>query len=159
MPQPKGCAPPRGRRAIPQGLFPRPPQGTEGRSVDGGDRHGRQVPCAPEPGEWHGVTPVGLDALARLCGQQGGGDTPADVALFPQGALPPVTAGTGCVDQDPLRALRRELPEQLVDSTRSGPDRAEGDDLRARVLGSRSDGAGCLRPIHADVERARLFHG
>jgi hypothetical protein len=96
----------------------------------------------------HGITPVGFDPVTHLFGNQEGSDNPTDVACVHQGAIPPGTAGTGFVDKDKLRALRLQLPEQLVDVTLAGPDRAEGDDLRAigcklLLLSHAFDALGC----------------
>jgi hypothetical protein len=103
-----------------------------------------------------GITPVGCDPITRLCGHQGGGDDPADVAVFHEGAREAGAAGAGFVDEDTLRTLRPQVPEQLVKITLPSPDRAERDDLRARCLGDRGDRKRRFMDIHANVERARL---
>jgi hypothetical protein len=100
-----------------------------------------------------GLTPLGVDPVARLGGPHGGGDTPADRAFVPQGSREPGPAGTGFVDQDQRRAFRLQRPEQRVESTLPGPDRPEGEDLHT----IRSTGG---PPIHRkslclDVEEIR----
>ena len=156
VPQHEGCAPPRGRLALPEGLFPCPAQVADGFIVDGGHIHRGEVPCAHEPGQVHGITPVGFDAVPRLCRHAGGGDDPADVALLPQGAIEPGTAGAGVVDDDELLPLRAPWPKQRVDSTRPCAESAAGDDLRAMCVGDRGDRNGRFMDSHANVERVRL---
>jgi hypothetical protein len=159
VPQHEGLEPHRGGRQIPQGLFPRPAQSAEGGIVDGGNRHRGEVPGAHQPGQWPGITPVGVDPVARLCGHQGGGDDPAAVAVFPQGAREPGAAGTSCVDEDALRTLRLQRPKPLRTLALPGPARAEGDTLCPMVLGDRGDRDGRLVDIQADRKRARLLQG
>jgi hypothetical protein len=106
----EGFAPQLGRLQIPQGLVPRPTQVADGCIVEGRDRDGGEVPRAHKPGQWHGVTPVGFDPVAWLLGNQGGGDDPADRALFPQGAIEPIAAGARFIDEDALLPLRLQLP-------------------------------------------------
>jgi hypothetical protein len=103
-----------------------------------------------------GITPIRFDTVAGLLREQGGGDDPAAVAFFGQRAREPRAAGAGFIDQDELLALGLQLPDERVDSTLPGPDRAQGDDFRALFLGHRGDRDGRFMAIHADGERARL---
>ena len=105
------------------------------------------------------VTPVGCDPVARLFGNQGGGDDPADRAFFQQVAIEPVAAGARFIDEDELRTLRPQLPEQLITIALPGSDRTEGDDLRAMVLGDIGDRDRLFVDILSDIKRARLLHG
>jgi hypothetical protein len=57
----------------------------------------------------------------------------------------------------PNQAL--QLPDERVESTLPGPDRAQSDDFRAICLGDLGDRDGLFMDIHADGERARLSHG
>ena len=141
---------------IPEGIFPRPTEVADRFIVDGGYIHGREVPGAHEPGQLPGVTPVGLDPVARLFGNQGGRDDPADVAFFHQVAIEPVAAGASFVDEDELRTLRLQMPKQLINIALPGPDRAEGDNLGAMFLGDIGDRDGLFMDIHSNIERARL---
>jgi hypothetical protein len=106
-----------------------------------------------------GVTPVGCDPVARLFGQQGGGDDPADVAFFHQVSLEPGAAGTSFVDEDELLPLRLQMPKPLLNIALPGPNSAEGEDRRAMVLGHRGDRDGLFVDISSDRKRARLVHG
>ena len=110
VPQHAGCAPSLGRVEIPEGLFPRSAQIAPGCIVDGGAIDRGAVPGAHQPGQVPRVTPVGCDPVARLFGQQGGGDDPADRAFFQQGALEPGAAGARFIDADALLPLRLQLP-------------------------------------------------
>jgi hypothetical protein len=76
--------------------------------------------------------------------------------LFPEGAREPRGAGTGCRDEDEWLALGLQRPDKLVEITRSGLNRAEGDDCRTIFWGHIGDGGGLFRDIHDDVERASL---
>jgi len=104
----------------------------------------------------HGIRPVGFDAVTCLFRNQGGRDDPADVAFLRQVPIEPVAAGASFIDEDELLAFGLELPDQLVDITLPSPDRAEGDDLCAMVLGDIGDRDGLFMDIHSNVERARL---
>jgi hypothetical protein len=110
VPQQAGCAPSLGRVERPEGLFPRSAPIAPGCIVDGGARHRGALPGAPQPGQVPSVTPVGCDPVARLFGQQGGGDAPAARAFFQQGALEPGAAGARFIDADALLTLRLQLP-------------------------------------------------
>jgi hypothetical protein len=147
------------RLQLPEGLCPCPPQAADRCSVDGRDLDRSEVPGAQEPGQLQGVPPVGLDPVAWLLGEQGGGDHPADVALLRQGTIEPGAAGTGGVDAAALLALGRELPDALGDRTLPGPNRAAGDNLGPMVLGAIGESDGLFRPLHADGERGRLCQG
>ena len=58
------------------------------------------------------------------------------------------------------RSLGPELPEELVDAALSGPDRAQGHNLGAAVLGRVGDGDGLLVDVETNVESfARLVPG
>jgi hypothetical protein len=159
MPPPAGCAPYLGRLQRPQARCPRPTQRADRFSVDGRPRHGGAVPGAPEPGPLPGLTPVGVDAGTGFFRPQGGGDAPADVAWFHQGAREPRAAGIGVVDEAECLALRPQLPATLLAITLPGPDGAEGDHRGTMGWGDLGDGDGLLMAIHANVERARLCHG
>jgi len=97
-----------------------------------------------------------LHPIPRLVRNQGRGHDPTDVAFIHQGAREPGAAGAGFVDEDTLRTLRPQGPEQRVNIALPCADRAEGDDLRTMGLGDIGDRHGLLMDIHANVERARL---
>jgi hypothetical protein len=106
-----------------------------------------------------GITTVRFDPVAALLRDQGRGDDPAAVAFFGQRALEPRAAGAGFIDKTAWLPLGLQLPDELVAITLPGPDRAQREDLRARVLGDRGARDGLFMDIHSDVERARLSHG
>jgi hypothetical protein len=110
VPPHKRWQPQLGRLQSPEGICPRPTQIAEGFSVDGGHRHRGEGPGAQQPGQWPSVPPVGCDPVARLFGHQGGGDDPADRALFQQGAREPGGAGARFRDDDERRTLGLQLP-------------------------------------------------
>jgi hypothetical protein len=105
VPQHEGVETQRGRVPIPEGVCTRPAEGAQGVLVDGGARDGGAISGAHEPGQLPGVTPGGCDPSARLFGQQGRGDAPADLAVVRQGAREPVAARAGFVDADTRRPL------------------------------------------------------
>jgi hypothetical protein len=51
------------------------------------------------------------------------------------------------------------MPKQLINIALPGSDRAEGDDLRAMVLGDVGDRERLFVDISSDIKRARLLHG
>ena len=106
-----------------------------------------------------GLTTIRFDTVAGLLRDQGRGDDPAAGAFFGQRALAPRAAGAGLIDKDEWRARGLQWPDERVDSTLPGPDRAQRDDFRTLFLGDRGDRAGLFMDIHSDVERARLSHG
>ncbi len=159
MPPHAGVAPSRGRWQIPAGLFPRSAPLAAGFSVEGGAIHRGEVPGAPQPGQWPSVPPVGGAPVARLCGQQGGGDDPAAIAWVQQGAREPGAAGARVRDADALLPLRLQLPSQRITSALPGADRTEGEARRAMVLGDRGDRERLLVDLSSDRKRARRLQG
>ena len=159
MPQQKGFEAELGRLEIVERLFPRAAQVTKSFVLDRWDRDRREVPGAPQARHLEGITTIRFDTVAALLRDQGRGDDPAAVAFFGQRALEPIAAGAGFIDKDKLLALGLQLPDELVDRTLPGPDRAQRDDVRAIVLSNIGDRDGLFMDIHADVARARLCHG
>ena len=157
MAEQEGFAPPLGCLPIPERLFPRPAQVTHRFIVDGGDVDWGEVARAHEPGEWHGITPVGFDAVTCLFRHQGGGDAPADVALLHPVALEPIPTRAGFRDQDQVLGLRVELPHQGVDVTLPGATSSEGNNLGIVIFSDVGHSDRLFRHIQADVKRARLL--
>ena len=124
-----------------------------------GPSTGGEVPGAPQPGQWPSVPPVGGAPVARLCGQQGGGDDPAAIAWVQQGAREPGAAGARVRDADALLPLRLQLPSQRITSALPGADRTEGEARRAMVLGDRGDRERLLVDLSSDRKRARRLQG
>jgi hypothetical protein len=51
------------------------------------------------------------------------------------------------------------MSKQLINIALPGPNSAEGEDLRAMVLGHIGDRDGLFVDISSDIKRARLLHG
>jgi hypothetical protein len=156
VPQHEGFEPPRGLLQLLPGLCPCPAQIAAGCIVDGGPIPRREVPGAPPPGQWPGVTTVGCDPVARRFGKPGGGDDPAAVAVVRQVARAPEVAGVSCVDADEGRPLLLPRPQLLIKIARPGRDGAAGDHRGPVCLGDVGDRDGLFLDIHADGECARL---
>jgi hypothetical protein len=56
-------------------------------------------------------------------------------------------------------AFGLQLPDELLDVTRSCTDVAEGDDIGVVFLGDVRHGHRLFMDIQSDVKRARLVHG
>ena len=159
MPQQEGFEPQLGRLQIPQGLFPRPTQVADRFIVDGRHIHGGEVPGAHEPGQLHGVTPVGFDPVARLFGKQRGSNHPADIVFFGQITREPIPTRAGFIDKDQVFGLRLQLPNQSVDVTLSRAKGPQGDALGVMIFSDVGHSDRLFMHIHSDVKRARLVHG
>ena len=144
MPEQTGCEAERGRLASVARLFPRAAQGPQRVVLDRGDIDRREVPCAHQARQGAGITTLRFATVAGLLREQGRGNDPAAVAFLGQRAREPIAAGAGFRDNDALRALGLQWPEERVDITRPGPDRPQRDDFRAICLGDRGDRDGLL---------------
>lgn len=158
-PPPPGVEAERGRLESVEGLFPRPAPLPHGCVLDRWARDRREVPGAPPARQLAGSTAVCFAPIPALLRHHGRSDAPAAVAFVGQIAREPRATGAGCRDQDAVLPRGRPLPAARGAITRPGPDCAQRADGRARVLGDRSDRAGRLMDIHADVERARRSQG
>jgi hypothetical protein len=159
LPQEKGFQPQRRGLESAARLCTRPAQIPTRFLRNLGDVDGRQVTRAQQAGQCDGVSPGGVDPVAWLVGEQRGRDAPADLAFVRAIAGEPIATRAGFIDQDKVRACGLPPTDELSDVTRSCPDVAEGDDLRAVVLHDRGDGHRVLMDIQTDVECARLLHG
>jgi hypothetical protein len=135
------------------------PQIAHGFGLDLGDVDGGEVARTPQPGQLAGIAAVGVDPVPGLFRNQCGCDHPTVMPRLGQIALPPIAARPGFVDQDAVCGLRVQLSNQLVEVTRAGVDRPQGDDLRTVVWSHVGDRAGLLMAIQADIKHARLGHG
>ena len=102
---------------------------------------------------------LGDDAIAGLLREQCWGAPPAAMAFCGHRAGEPVPAGTGLIDQNELRALGVQPPDELLDVTLARPDMPEGDDLGTVIFGGIGNGDSIFVDIKTDVECARLCHG
>jgi len=154
-----GCEASLGRRELAPRLVTGSPQVADGFVLDLRDIDRRESTRAPQAGHLEGVTPVGLDPSARLLGEERGGHDPAEVALLGEVAGEPIATGTRFIDKDELLAFGLQLPDERIDIALARADRAEGDDLSVMCFGNVGHRDRLLMDIHADVERARLWHG
>jgi hypothetical protein len=159
LPQPTRVQPELGGLEIPDGVFTRPAQIAAGVVFELWHRDGREVPRAHEPRQGYGVTPVGVDPVARLFRHQGRGDDPARIAFCTQVAREPRPARAGFVDQDQGLTFRLQLTDALsaVTLTRAnGPERGA---LSTLLLSDLSHREGCLMDIQTAVACVRVWHG
>jgi hypothetical protein len=141
------------------GILTSPGEITHGFVFHVGDIDGCEVARTHQPRQWHRVTAVGVDPVARLFRHQRRGDDPADVPLVGQITLAPRAAGASFIGEDERRALGLELADKLVEITLARADRAAGDDRRAQVLGHVGDRHHLLVDIHANITGGRVGHG
>ena len=112
-----------------------------------------------EPGQLHGVTPVGLAPVTRLFGHEGERDHPADIVFCGQITREPRPTRAGVRDKAQVCGLRLPLPHQGVDVPWPRAKGSQRDDLSLMILSNVSNRDRLLMNIHADVKRARLVHG
>jgi hypothetical protein len=157
--QPQGVKTELGVCEIAEGIVTRPGAIAPGFSCDRGDRDGGAITCAGQAGEWHRIPAVGVDAVAGLLGDPGGGDDPAVIALFGALAGEPGAAGAGLVDEDAVWGLRWHLAEQWIEGTLTRADGPKVHDLGAVILSHVRHSDGVLVHSHANEEGARLRPG
>jgi hypothetical protein len=109
--------------------------------------------------ELHGITTVGVHAVAGVFWQERGGDAPTIVTFLAQILVEPITAWPGCIDENERVSLGLACADEGIEVGLSRPDGAEVGDLSTVVLRDIRDRARVLMDSHADVERARLVHG
>jgi hypothetical protein len=159
LPQQKGVETELGGLEIAEGVLAGTTEVTDRVILDCGDIDGGKIPRAHQRGQWHGVTPVGLDAMASFLGGQGRRDNPAEVP--PGGEIPiePRATRTRLVDEDQVWAFRLQLTNERVDVTRSGTDGAKKDHFGMVCWGDIGHCDRLLMHIQSNIERARLGHG
>jgi len=141
------------------GLFPRPREVTDGRIVDPGALDWGEITGTRQPGQWHGVSAVGVDAIPRFCRDQRGGDHPAVIALVRSIPIEPIATGSGCRDEDHMVGLRWHRAAELIDVILAGAEGAEGGDLGTVILSDRGNGNRLFVDIQTDADGGRLGHG
>jgi hypothetical protein len=159
VPQQKRVETDFGGLEILDGIVAGPAQIADGLVFDLGHIDGRQVPRAQQAGQLDGVTAIGVDPVASLCGNQRGGHDPAHVALLRQIAIEPRAARTGLVHTDQVLAFRRQLTDALIDVAWSSTNGTQANDSGRMVFGTIGHRDRVLMDIHADVKSARLVHG
>ena len=140
-------------------IVTRAAQVTNGFVLDGWDIDRRESPRAQQPRQWHRIPPVGVHAVAGLCGHEGGGDDPADLALFRQIAREPVSTGSRFVDEDQVRGVGLQLAPQLIHVAWPRANGPQVDDLSVMIVGDRGHRDGVLVDIQPNIEGARVRHG
>ena len=94
-----------------------------------------------------------------MFGNEGGGDDPADMALWRQIAIEPGPTGPRLLDKDPILGLGWHLADEVVKVTLACADGPEGAELGAVLLSDLGHRNGLLMDISSDVKRAKLGHG
>jgi len=145
--------------AIAAGLFTRPAESAPGVSVDCGDIDGGERTGAGPAGELHRIPAVGVDAVAGLLGDPGGGDDPAVGAFLGEIPGEPVATGAGCVDAAEVCGCRWPLADQWIAVTWTRADGPKVPALGAVILSHVSHRDGVLVHIHAHDEWARWRQG
>jgi hypothetical protein len=159
LPQEKGVEPKLRGPEIADGIVTPPAQVPKGFIVHRGNGDRGEVARAHQSSPFDGITPVGLDAIPGLLGDQGGRHDPADLAFLGQRAVEPVPAGARLIDKDERLAFGLPLPDEVIEITRACTDVAAGDDCGVVFLGAIGDGHRVFLDIHTEVKRARLAQG
>jgi hypothetical protein len=159
LPEHTGVEPDLGRREIPHGIFTGAAPSAHRFLRNLGTIDGGQLTRAHEARELHGIATIRLHAVAWLCGQEGGRNDRAKMALCRQIAREPIPAGAGFVDQDQVWSCGWQRAHELIEVDRPGANRAEAGDGSVVCWSHLGQRDGLLLHIHSDVERARLGHG
>ena len=141
------------------GIFTSPGEVAPGGRFDLGDLDRGEIPGAPEPGQVHGITAVGLHAVGRVVRNPGGGHDSARLAWLGQVALAPRPTGTGCIDHDERLGLGWELAAAGSDVPRTRANGPARGDLRTLIVGDRGDRQRGLMDRQANVECASVTPG
>jgi hypothetical protein len=107
-------------------------------------------------GEWHGISAVRLDPVARFLGDQRRCHPPTVVPFCGQIAGEPGATGTRFIDEDEVCGLGLPLTDKVIEITLAGAKASQDHALGAvslRPIGHRNR---VLVDIHADEECARL---
>ena len=142
-----------------EGIVTRPGEVANGISVDRGHRHRRASTGAPEPRPWHGITAVGVHAVARLVRHHGRGHDPARLACCGQVARAPGPPGPCFLDTDERLGLGWERADAVIEVTRTRAHGPQRGDLSPVIVSDRRHRDGLLMNIQTVVKRARLAHG
>lgn len=148
-----------GGRGLPDRLLTRAGQITDRLVLGRRDIDRSQLPGTHQPGEPGGVTAIGLDAVAHLLRDQGGGHDPAMPLLAAEIALEPGPAGPSFVDEDERCRVRGQGADQLVTVALAGADTAPEDDLGVPCRTGISHSDGLFVHIQPDLQWARVTHG
>ena len=159
MPEQEGFEPQFGRFEITDGVFTRTSEVADRFILHGGDIDGGQITRAHQPRQLHGVTAVGVYAVAGLFRNQGGSHNPANQVLLREITLEPGPAGARFIDKDQVFSLGLHLLNELINVGLPGADGAQVEDLSVVLLGDRGHGDGILVDIQPNRECASMRHG
>jgi hypothetical protein len=148
-----------GRLESAQRMFTGSTQIPDGFVLDLRDIDRRESTRAYEAGQLDGVTTVGFHPIARLLRDERGGHDPADVAFLRAIAVEPIPTWTRFIDKDQLMAFGLQLAHEPIDVALPRANGAKVDDFSLVRLGNIGHSNRRFMHIHADVERARLWHG
>jgi hypothetical protein len=154
-----GCEARRGRLELAPRLVTGSTQIPDGVVLDLRDIDRRESTCAPQAGQWEGVTTVGFHPIARLLGDERWGHDPAEVALLRERAGELIPTWPCIIDKDQLMAFGWQLADEPGDVALTSANGAKVDGFSLVCFGNICDSNRLLMDIHADVERARLYHG
>ena len=107
----------------------------------------------------YGVAAVGVDAVARLFGDERRGHDPTEMAFLGQIAGEPSAPGTCLLNDDAGCGLGLPLSDELIAVTLARADAAQKDHFGPVILGHVGDRNGLLRDIHADIQGGSVWHG
>jgi hypothetical protein len=156
---PAGLPPVRGGLALPARLRTHAGAVTDGRVLDRGAIDRAHRAGTQQPGALGGVTSSGLDAVAGLLRDQGGGHDPAPHVLAAEIARAPGPAGPSCGDDDARCRGRGQGAETLVHVALAGAATSTEDERGVSRLTGLRDRDGRLVPLQPDRECASVTHG
>jgi hypothetical protein len=152
-------APERGRCESAQGLCTRAGAIADGVICSPGDLDRGEIPRAHHPGQWHGITAIGVDAVTRLVGHAGGRDDPAVITFVGQVAVEPVAAGSGFRDQDEGWGLGWPCADEVSAVAVAGADGTKRAAVGVVSVGDRGHRDRIVVDIQTDRECASVCQG
>jgi hypothetical protein len=159
LPQPEGFEPKLGGLAVPQGICAGAGALANGFGLDRRNIDRGEISRAPQAREWDRITPVGVHAVAGLCGPERRRDDPADLAFLRQITIEPGPTGSGFIDEDPVWGFGVQRAHALINVAWPSANGAEVDHLSIALLGDISYGDGVVVDLETTRECARLWHG
>jgi hypothetical protein len=148
-----------GRLEVADDLFPRPTQVPHGLIFNLWNGDGGQGPRAQQSGQCDGIAAVGFDPIPRLCGDEGWGHHPADLAFCRERAREPIPTRPCFIDKDEVRAFGLQPADECIDIALARPDVSQGDDVGVMALGDVGHGYRRFVDIQSDRDRGRLVQG
>jgi hypothetical protein len=155
----KGVEPARGGVASAEGLFASPAAVAERFVCHRGDSDAGEGTGAPQAGALDGVAPLGVEAGARLVGQESGRDDPAHRAFGGQIAREPVPAGACVIAKDEVWGVGVQRAHELLTVGLPGTEGAKVEALGLVIVGDRGHRDGIVVDIQTDGACARVTQG